>query len=121
MPSSCPYRHDIAVRNPPDHPLPPHATVPVRVRPGASRTRVGGRYDGPYGPALVVAVTAVAVEGKATKAVLVAVAKALGVRRSAVTVRVGNASRNKLLTIAEPPADLARRVAVLRDGLNPPG
>lgn len=95
--------------------------VPVRVRPGASRTRVGGRYEGPYGPALVVAVTAAAVEGKATKAVLVAVAKALGVRRSAVTVRLGDTSRNKLLTVTEPPADLARRIAALRDDPNPPG
>lgn len=90
--------------------------MPVRVRPGASRTRVGGRYEGPYGPALVVAVSAVPVEGKATKAVLVAVAKALGVRRSAVTVRVGETSRDKLLRISDPPSDLARRVAVLRDG-----
>jgi uncharacterized protein YggU (UPF0235/DUF167 family) len=63
----------------------------------------------------------VAVEGRATKAVLVAVAKALGIRRSAVTVRVGDTSRNKLLTITEPPADIARRVAVLRDELNRPG
>ena len=42
----------------------------LRVRPGASRTAVGGRYDGPSGPALVVAVAARAVEGQATKAVL---------------------------------------------------
>jgi uncharacterized protein YggU (UPF0235/DUF167 family) len=70
---------------------------------------------------LVVAVTAAAVEGRATKAVVAAVAKALGVRRSTVTVRVGDTSRNKLLTITEPPADLARRVAGLRDDPNPPG
>ena len=42
----------------------------VRVRPGASRTAVGGRYDGPLGPALVVAVTAPAVDGRATEAAL---------------------------------------------------
>ena len=58
----------------------------VRVKPGASRTKVGGWYDGPSGPALVVAVAARAVGGQATKAVLQAVADALGVRRSAVTL-----------------------------------
>ncbi|HEX6075806.1 MAG TPA: DUF167 domain-containing protein [Micromonosporaceae bacterium] len=89
--------------------------LPVRVRPGASRTRVGGRYDGPYGPALVVRVTAAPVEGKATNAVLLAVAKALGVRRSAVSVRTGGTSRDKLLTITNPPPDFAQQVTALRD------
>ena len=34
------------------------ATIAIRVKPGASRTTVGGAYDGPYGPARVVAVNA---------------------------------------------------------------
>jgi len=71
----------------------------LRVRPGASRTAVGGRYDGPSGPALVVAVGARAVEGQATKAVLEAVAKAFGVRRSAVTLVQGATSRDKLVDV----------------------
>ena len=45
---------------------------------GASRTRVGGRYDGPHGPALVVAVHAPAVDGRATEAARRALAEALG-------------------------------------------
>ncbi|HEU4948308.1 MAG TPA: DUF167 domain-containing protein [Kribbella sp.] len=72
----------------------------VRVRPGTSRTRVGGRYDGPSGPALVVAVAARAVEGQATKAVLQAVAEVFGVRRSAVTLVRGATSRDKLVEVA---------------------
>jgi uncharacterized protein YggU (UPF0235/DUF167 family) len=64
----------------------------------------------------VVRVTAAPVEGKATEAVLVAVAKALGVRRSAVSVRIGSTSRDKVLTITEPPPDFSRQVAALRDG-----
>jgi uncharacterized protein YggU (UPF0235/DUF167 family) len=88
----------------------------VRVRPGASRTRVGGRYDGPFGPALLVAVTAPPVDGKATEAVLRAVADALGLRARDVVLRAGAASRDKLLTVTEPPDDLAERVAELRDG-----
>ena len=47
--------------------------VLLRVKPGASRTAVGGRYEGVGGVALVVAVGARAIEGRATKAVLVAV------------------------------------------------
>ena len=90
--------------------------VAVRVRPGASRTRVGGRYgEEPDGP-VVVAVTARAVDGAATRAVLAAVAAALGVRPRQVAVVHGTASRDKLLEILEPPDDVAARVARLRDG-----
>jgi uncharacterized protein YggU (UPF0235/DUF167 family) len=91
-------------------------TIAVRVRPGASRTRVGGRYDGPYGPALVVAVSAPAVDGRATAAVLVAVARALGVRPRRVSLRAGAASRDKLLLLADPSPDAAERIRRLRDG-----
>lgn len=78
----------------------------VRVRPGASRTAVGGRYDGPRGTALVVAVAARAVEGQATTAVLEAVANAFGVRRSAVTLIRGATSRDKLLELQGPETEL---------------
>jgi uncharacterized protein YggU (UPF0235/DUF167 family) len=91
------------------------ATFAVRVKPGASRARVGGRYDGARGPALVVSVNARAVEGAATEAVLSAVADALGVRRSAVRVVTGRTSRDKVLTVEGEPG-LAERVAELRDG-----
>jgi len=85
------------------------------VRPGASRTRVGGRYDGPYGPALVVAVTAPPVDGRATDAVVRAVADALGLRPRDITIRSGTASRDKLFAVADPDPGLPSRVAHLRD------
>ncbi len=91
------------------------AAFPVRVRPGASRTRVGGRYDGPLGPALIVAVSAPAVDGRATEAVLRAVAAALGVPRRTVQVRTGHRSRDKVLLLDPAPDDLPDRVARLRD------
>lgn len=90
--------------------------VAVRVKPGASRTRVGGRYDGPHGPAVVVAVHAPAVDGRATEAARRALAAALGVRPSAVSLRVGRASRDKLFTVAAAPAACADRLRVLRGG-----
>ncbi|MEV0283627.1 DUF167 domain-containing protein [Kribbella sp. NPDC050820] len=85
----------------------------LRVKPGASRTAVGGRYDGASGPALVVAVSARAVQGQATKAVLEAVATAFGVRRAAVTLVRGAASRDKLVEIDGDDADLQPRLETL--------
>ena len=96
------------------------ATIPVRVKPGSSRDAVGGRYEGRLGPALVVAVSAPAVDGRATEAVRRTLADALRLRRAALTLHSGATSRDKLFTVADPPADLADRVSALRDGLRAP-
>jgi uncharacterized protein len=69
--------------------------VTIRVKPGASRTSVGGEHDS----ALVVRVGARAVEGQATEAALSAVAKAFGVRRRAVTLVTGATSRTKIVDV----------------------
>jgi uncharacterized protein YggU (UPF0235/DUF167 family) len=90
-------------------------TIAVRVKPGSSRARVGGCYAGPHGPALVVAVNAPAVDGRATEATRRALADALGLRAAAVTLRTGATSRDKLFGVDDPPADLADRVRGLRD------
>ena len=89
-------------------------SVPVRVRPGAGRTRVGGSYPGPHGPALIVAVGAPAVDGKATEAVRRALAEALGVRAAAVELRLGATSRDKVFTVAASPEAVGPRLAQLR-------
>jgi uncharacterized protein len=91
-------------------------TVAVRVRPGASRTKVGGSYDGPWGPALVVAVHAPAVDGRATEAARQALAEALGVRPARLTLRAGATSRDKLFVVDPAPSGLTGRVRALRDG-----
>jgi uncharacterized protein YggU (UPF0235/DUF167 family) len=90
-------------------------TVAVRVKPGSSRTRVGGCYPGPHGPALVVAVNAPAVDGRATEAARRALAEALGLRSAAVTLRTGAASRDKVFGVDGAPPGLAERVRRLRD------
>jgi uncharacterized protein YggU (UPF0235/DUF167 family) len=90
-------------------------TIAVRAKPGASRTRVGGSHLGPYGPALVVAVSARAVDGAANDAVVDAVAAALGIRRRDISLRVGRASRDKLLVL-EADRSMLDRIASLRDG-----
>lgn len=95
--------------------------VAVRVKPGASRAVVGGRYDGPGGPALVVAVGTRAVDGMATEAVQRAVAVALGVRRRQVILIRGRTSRDKVLAVDDAPAEAASRVAELRGDVPDPG
>jgi uncharacterized protein YggU (UPF0235/DUF167 family) len=101
----------------PSAPEPGHRiSVPVRVRPGAGRTRVGGCYDGPHGPALIVAVGAPAVDGKATEAVRRAIAVALGVRAGDVALRLGATSRDKVFTVDSDDAAVRRRLGSLRDG-----
>jgi uncharacterized protein len=69
--------------------------ITIRVRPGSARPRVGGEQAG----ALLVRVTAPASDGRATTAALAAVAKAFGVRPSAVSLVTGAASRTKIVDV----------------------
>ena len=69
--------------------------LPVRAQPGASRDRVAGEYR----EALKVAVTKPPEGGRANAAIAATLAKALGVRKSAVTVVSGRSSRNKLFRV----------------------
>jgi uncharacterized protein (TIGR00251 family) len=69
--------------------------ITIRVRPGAARPGVGGEQGG----ALVVRVSAPAVDGRATQAALAAVAAAFGVRRDAVTLVTGKTSRTKVVEV----------------------
>ena len=85
----------------------------VRVKPGAKRTAVGGRWAGRHGDALVVAVTARAVEGKANEAVRVALAAEFGTRRADVTIVAGERGRDKIVVIDPAPPASADRLADL--------
>ena len=73
--------------------------VSVRVYPGARQTSVGGRYGDGDPPVLIVRVTAPAVDGKANRAVVDALATALGVRPSAVTIASGISARTKVIEV----------------------
>jgi uncharacterized protein len=67
----------------------------IRVKPGSARPGVGGEHGG----ALVVLVSARAVDGRATEAALAAVAGSFGVRRSAVRLVSCASSRTKVVDI----------------------
>jgi uncharacterized protein (TIGR00251 family) len=79
----------------------------VRVKPGARKAHVGGRH----GDALVVAVTAPPVDGKANEAVRKAIAAAFGLRRQDVAIVAGERSRDKVVEI---PDDQERLAELLR-------
>jgi uncharacterized protein len=92
----CPAGHTEVVR------------ITVRVRPGSVNPGVGGEHDG----ALVVRVSARAVDGQATAAALAAVAAAFGVRPRAVRLVAGAASRTKIFDVeGAAAADLERLLA----------
>ena len=93
--------------------------VSVRVKPGASRTKVGGQYgdeSGGHAAVLIVSVAPRAVDGAATEAVLKAVAKAFGLRRADVDLISGRTSRTKLLELQGEEHSLATRLAELLGG-----
>jgi uncharacterized protein (TIGR00251 family) len=73
------------------------ARFAVRVKPGAKREAVGGSH----GDALVVAVSAPAVEGKANEAVRKALAKAFGVRKQDVAIIAGERGRDKIVEVPD--------------------
>ena len=83
--------------------------VAIRVRPGASRTVVGGSHDG----ALVIRVGARAVDGRATAAALRALAEALGIHQRDVLLISGATSRSKVVQI---PDGCHERLAALLAG-----
>jgi uncharacterized protein YggU (UPF0235/DUF167 family) len=83
--------------------------VAIRVRPGASRTAVGGVHAG----RLVVAVSARAVDGAATQAALDALARALGLRPRQVWLVSGATSRDKLVEVDADEEEVAARLEAL--------
>jgi uncharacterized protein YggU (UPF0235/DUF167 family) len=111
IPPACPATGRCPSLSPADVVL-----VAVRVKPGSSRAKVGGRHEGPYGPALVIAVNAPAVGGRATEAARRALADALRVRSSTVALRAGAESRDKLFHVGGDPPTLEARLRRLRDG-----
>jgi len=77
----------------------PDLVIEIRVRPNASRNKVGGTAGDP--PRLVVAVQAPAVDGKANAAVIKELAAAFGLRARDFIIIHGELSRDKRLVIRD--------------------
>jgi len=93
----------------------PDLLIEIRVRPNASRNKVGGTAGDP--PRLVVAVQAPAVDGKANAAVIKELAAAFGLRPRDFTIVHGELSRDKRLLISNASEDLSNRYEELKSGL----
>jgi uncharacterized protein YggU (UPF0235/DUF167 family) len=87
--------------------------IAVRVRPGGRVDRVGGRWQGPRGPALAVTVRARAVDGRANDAVVAVLAEAFGLRRADVSITSGLRARDKTVELSGDGERLAARLADL--------
>ena len=83
----------------------------IRVRPNASRNKVGGTAADP--PRLVVAVQAPAVDGKANAAVIKELALAFNLRARDFTIVHGELDRDKRLIVAGDFIELAKRLEEL--------
>ena len=91
--------------------MPPDFLLEIRVRPNASRNKVGGTAGDP--PRLVVAVQAPAVDGKANVAVIKELASAFGLRVRDFTIVHGELARDKRLLVIGNETELAMRIEEL--------
>ncbi len=87
--------------------------IAIRVKPGSSRRFVGGTYG--ETDRLIVSVQARAVDGKATIAVIEAVAEAFAVAKSQVRLVSGAIARDKVLEIEGDPQVIAEKLVRLRE------
>lgn len=83
----------------------------IRVRPNASRNKVGGCVGDP--PRLVVAVQAPAVDGKANQAVIKELAAAFNLRARDFTIVYGELGRDKRILVDGEEEALQARLEVL--------
>lgn len=81
-------------------------TLALHIQPGAKRTEVAGLH----GDALKLRLAAPPVDGKANAALLAFVAEALGLPKSAVTLKSGQTSRQKVVAVSGAPADAEARL-----------
>jgi len=98
-------------------PHPEGAVLLVRAQPGASRDRLRGVEQG----MLKVCVTQAPEKGKANKAIVSLLAKALGLRRSQIELLAGQTTRNKrFLVRGVSPEDLVARLRAALPGTADP-
>ena len=85
----------------------------VRATPGAKRAGIGGVVETAEGPALAVKITEAAAKGRANRAVIALLARALGAPKSAIGLRRGETARIKHFVIAGDVSALKKRLVAL--------
>lgn len=93
--------------------------VRVRVTPNASKEGISGLWVGPNDESrLVVRVTAPPDKGRANKAVLKLLAKALALPKSAISLTGGDKDRAKTFVVAGAPGDIVARLEAILAGID---
>lgn len=91
-----------------------HLRLAVRLTPNGGRDAIDGVELNAEGEAhLKARVSCVPEKGKANKALIALIAKALGVPKSSVSVVSGDTARQKILRIEGDPEDLQSRIEAL--------
>ena len=90
-------------------------TLRVRLTPKSSRDAIDGFVETTSGSALRARVRAVPEQGKANRALEVAVANWLGLAKSSVAVTAGGKSRMKTVVIKGDPEQLAAQLTALAE------
>ena len=85
----------------------------VRATPGARRAGIGGVVETAEGPALAVKITEAAEKGRANKAIIALLSRALGVPKSAIVLQRGETARVKHFFIEGDGAALRKRLRSL--------
>jgi uncharacterized protein (TIGR00251 family) len=92
-------------------------TLTVRATPNASRNAIVGTMEIAGGrSALAIRLAAAPVEGAANSALIALLGKALGIRKSDVTIASGQNARVKIVRIAGDPARLTRLLEAMLQG-----
>jgi uncharacterized protein YggU (UPF0235/DUF167 family) len=81
----------------------PQGRLAVRVTPNARSARIAIEPEATDGPRIKVWVTVPPEDGKANRAVIMILAKALGLPKSALTLEHGDTSRIKVIRVARYP------------------
>ncbi|PPQ31845.1 DUF167 domain-containing protein [Rhodopila globiformis] len=94
-------------------PRPDGVNLTVKVQPKSRRPGIQGRSSSSRGPCLRIGVSEAAEDGRANRAACTVLAQALDMPASAVTVTLGQTSRDKILHVAGDVSLLKARLEAL--------
>lgn len=86
-------------------------TLTLHIQPGAKKTEIAGLHA----DALKIRLAAPPVEGKANAALIAYLAQWLGLPKSAISLKSGQASRRKIIEILDPSTQATLRLENLSD------